>query len=144
MRYPSRVANKIQRVCLVGGALLPGLLFLVVGGDRFFSMPGTVRDCATGAPLPDVDIQVVLDKGIGEEPSEIQTDGDGRFHAFMNEPPSSWATLEFTHSEYRSLRQQYRGLPEEEVTLCLEPRASRGTPGERWANRSPAPGSPVR
>ena len=104
--------SRAARLLLVVAPLLGGC-------DTFFSVHGRVTECGGGAPLGGVSVRTTL-RGGGEK-QEVFTDPEGRYSAFLNEPPSAEATIVYEKPTFVSVERSFEGAPEREEDVCLQP-----------------------
>jgi hypothetical protein len=107
------------------------LCVAAVGCDRFFTIEAVVRDCTRRTPLAGVRARLVLNRGYGEPDVVASTDAQGRIRLFMNEPPSSAATLTLSKTGYRELAQRFDAAPRQPVEICLDPTDPAPTSADR-------------
>ncbi len=123
------MANTFRRVAValgiiaIGGTIRGLATGVLVLGDRFFEVRGTVADCVSGEKLSGATIRADLVRGFGEEPMAVETASNGEFHLLLNEPPSSAAKLTFSKARYETRSEVFDPAPEYGATvpICLEP-----------------------
>jgi hypothetical protein len=97
--------------------------------DCLFNMEGRVVECGTTIPVSDVPIAIRIDRGHRDRQRDATegpyaTNQDGRFRVVVNDPCRSWVTLTFQKEGYETLQMQYKGAPEDSVSLCMNRAAS--------------------
>ena len=91
-----------------------GLLVLsmaVAGCDLFWGLRSSVVDAATGRPISNAKVYLVLDKGVGEPPRTVMTDQTGQFQLMINEPVSAWCTVTISKDGYQTWSTQFQEAP---------------------------------
>lgn len=106
-------------VVLLLASLLPAC-------DAFFGVSGRVTDCATGAPIEGVAIDVHVDRGWQDRMESLtnvtKTDAHGKFSFDINDPQQSWATLTLHQPAYQPLtppQLQDHAADDPPVELCM-------------------------
>lgn len=89
------------------------------GCHSFFSVNAVVSDAETGIPIEGASATLVLDKGVGENPINLETKEDGKLRMWMNEPPSAWATLTVDKNGYLPWSTQFQGKPRHPIVVKL-------------------------
>jgi hypothetical protein len=117
---PSRRHPDARVAVVLAALLLPAC-------DAFFGVSGRVTDCATGAALANVDIDVHVERGYRDRMESLtdvaMTDAKGAFHFDLNDPQDSWATLTLRRLGCQSLTPpQFKGHSAQDppVELCLD------------------------
>jgi hypothetical protein len=103
---------------------LMGLAAGVGGCDKFFIVNGTLTQCGVMTAIPEAKITLSVDPGsLGSETEMFTTNTDGSFHASLNKPPETSATITFVRTGFVMVSNDFKGLPNSpyHMNFCMNP-----------------------